>query len=122
MILFSPKVVAMDSLGVMLGGGGRGWLEAALLVGLNCAALAHPDRIRSVTRFRIATLLLGVSSVLPVIIQLFLVRNPSTGPGMNSSTDPGAAMFILAISPIVTMLAEILGVGSVTPRSQDKTA
>lgn len=112
----------MDYLSMMFGGGGRGWLEAALLIGLFWAALAHPDRIRSLTKFRIATILLGVSGVLPIMTQLFVVRNPSIGPGAGSSTDPGIAIFIVAISPIVTMLAVILAVSSVTPRSQDKTA
>ena len=54
-------------------GTGRGWLEAALLIGFFWAALVHPDRIRSVTEFRIATLLLGVSMVVPVMVSLFLV-------------------------------------------------
>ena len=112
----------MDYLSMMFSAGGRGWLEAALLIGLFWAALAHPDRIRSLTKFRIATLLLGVSGVLPIIIQLFVVRNPSLGPGAGSPPDPGAVIFILAVTPIVTMLAVILGVSSVTPRSQDKTA
>ena len=112
----------MDYLSMMFGGGGRGWLDAALLIGLFWAALAHPDRIRSVTEFRIATILLGVSIVIPVIIQLFLLGSQMTGPGMGMRPDsgPGTAMFATAISPIFTMLAVILGLDSVTPRRQGK--
>jgi hypothetical protein len=99
----------MDYLSMMFGGGG-GWLNAALLIGLFWAALAHPDRIRSVIEFRIATLLLGVSVVVPVIIQLLLMGSQANGPGM--------AMYATAISPILTMLAVICGVDSVTPRDQ----
>jgi hypothetical protein len=112
----------MDYFSMMFGAGGRGWLDAALLIGLFWAALAHPDRIRSVIEFRIATILLGISIVIPVIIQLFVLATQPTGPGMGPPTGPGTAVFATAISPILTMLAVIFGVDSVTPRSQRKNA
>ena len=106
----------MDYLSTMFGvgggGGGGGWLNAALLIGLFRSALAHPNRIRSVIEFRIATILLGVSVVVPVIITLFLIGSRARGP------DPGMAMYATAISPVLTMLAIILGVDSITPRQQ----
>jgi hypothetical protein len=109
----------MDYLSMMFSGGGRGWLDSALLIGLFWAALAHPDRIQSVRGFRIATILLGVSIVAPVIIQLFLVSIPD--PGTERGAAP-AAIFAGALSPILTMLAVIIGVDSVTPRQRGKNA
>jgi len=45
----------MQWLHAMDRGTGHGWVHAALLVGPFWAALAHPDHISSVTKFRIAT-------------------------------------------------------------------
>ena len=101
---------------VFAAGGGGGWLNAALLIVLFWSALAHPNRTRSVIEFRMATILLGVSVVVPVIIQLFLIGSQANGPGMYRGSDPGMAMDATAISPVLTMLAIILGVDSVTPR------
>ena len=102
-------------------GTGRGWLEAALLIGFFWAALAHPDRIRSVTEFRIATLLLGVSMVVPVMVSLFLVAfGGPRQPGMGQ--DAGTATYAMATAPLLSMMAVILGVDSVTPRSRAKDA
>ena len=113
----------MEWLSMMFGGAGRGSLEAALLIGLFWAALAYPDRIRSVTEFRIATLLLGVSLVVPVGVQLFLVGNPLGGPRQPGvGQDAGSAMYAMAIGPLLSMMAVILGVDSVTPRSRAKDA
>ncbi len=109
----------MDLLNMMFGGAGRGWIEAALLIGLFWAALAHPDRIHSVTEFRISTLLLGVSMVVPVMVQLFLAGNPRQ-PAFGQ--DAGMAMYGMVIPPLLSMLAVILGVDSVTPRSRAKDA
>ena len=97
-----------------------GWLNAALLIGLFWAAVAHPDRIRSVIEFRIATILLGVSVVVPVLIQLFLMVMgiQANGPGRYPASGPEMAIIATAISPILTMLAVICGVDSVTPRNQ----
>ena len=106
----------MDLFRMMLGMGGTGTslLGAALLIGLFWAALAHPDRIQSVLQFRIATMLLGISIVVPVVIQLFGAGAPAQ-PGVRPDT--GMVIYAMAISPAMTMLAVILGVGSVTPRT-----
>ena len=110
----------MEWLSMMLGTG-RGWLEAALLIGFFWAALVHPDRIRSVTEFRIATLLLGVSMVVPVMVSLFLVAfGGPRQPGMGQ--DAGTATYAMAIAPLLSMMTVILGVDSVTPRSRAKDA
>ena len=105
----------MDWYRMMFGGAGAGWLDAALLIGLFWAALAHPDRIRSLIGFRVATILLGVSIVVPYVIQLFLVGSPGQ---RGAGPDPGMAVYGMAISPVITMLAVIFGVDSVTPRSR----
>ena len=106
-----------------VGGAGHGWVEAALLIGLFWAALAHPERIRSITEFRLATLLLGISIVVPVIVQLFLIGNPLGG-GMRGNGPAGPAdslgIYAMAISPLLIMMAVILGVDSVTPRWHER--
>lgn len=113
----------MDYLSMMFGGGGRGWLDAALLIGLFWAALAHPDRIQSLRKFRLATILLGISIVIPIVIQLVVLGSQSTSSGMGRPpTGTEAAVFAMAISPFITMLAVIFGVDSVTPRAQRKNA
>lgn len=58
----------MELLNLMFGGAGRGWVEAALLIGLFWAALAHPDRIRSLLEFRLSVLCLGAALVAPTLI------------------------------------------------------
>jgi hypothetical protein len=92
---------------------GTGWLEAALLIGLFWAALVHPDRIRSVTAFRIATYLLGASVVAPVVIQWTL-----QGVIPRQFLGDSYVMFWVAIPPVLSMMAVILAVLSVTPRSR----
>lgn len=110
----------MEFLNLMLGGAGRGFVEAALLIGLFWAALGHPERIRSFGGFRTATILLGISMVLPVIIQLYVstgnVRNQFGG---RAQADPGLVIYAMALPPLLTMLAVIIGVGSVTPTSNN---
>ncbi len=109
----------MDCLSMMFGGGvGHGWLDAALLFGLSWAALADPDRIRSVTKFRIATILLGFSIVIPAMIQLVLFSSQTTVSGMGPTAGPCAAVFAIAISPVLKMLAVIFGVDLVTRHPQ----
>ncbi len=107
----------MEWLGMMFGGAGRGLVEAALLIGLFWAALAHPDRIRSVAEFRLATLLLGASLVVPVMVQLLLAGNAMGAPRpARAGQDVGLAAYAMAIPPVLSMLAVILGLDSVTPR------
>ena len=79
---------------------GRGWVEAARLIGLFWAALAHPGRISSLSKFRLAALCLAVSLVVPALFLVF----------------PIGPVTALAIPPVLTMLAVILAVGSVMPR------
>ncbi len=113
----------MEWLSMMFGGSGHGWTEAALLIGLFWAALAHPERIRNLTEFRLATVLLGLSLVVPVMVQLFLMNSPLNmlrQPGMGPGQDTGIAMYAMAVAPALTMLSLILGVDSVTPRPRPR--
>ena len=104
----------MDFLSMMFGGGGQGWLDAALLIGIFWAALGHPERIRNLIEFRTASILLAISIVIPVLVQLYLLRSQSSS--LMPRSDPGMVMYAMAISPILKMIAIILAVDSVTPR------
>lgn len=108
----------MEWFSLLFGGSGRGWVEAALLIGLFWAALAHPGRIRSRLMFRLAALCLGASLVAPALIQVFLIgsRSPFAGRPGAGSEGLEVAMYASTVPPMLTMLAIILGVNSVLPR------
>lgn len=111
----------MEWFSMMFGGAGRGWIEAALLLGLFWAALAHPEQIRSVLQFRIATLLLALSMVVPAIVQAFVLgRVRDASRQFDVSADSTAGMYAVALAPMLSMLAVLFGVGSVTPRASDE--
>jgi hypothetical protein len=112
----------MDWLNLLFGGAGRGWIESALLVCLFWAALARPERIRSLLEFRLAALLLGVAIVAPVLIQVWLIgqRPPLVGRSPAGAQGPDTAMYALVVPPVLTMLAVLLGVDSVMPRSRQR--
>ena len=114
----------MHFLNMLNAASGHSWVGVALLIGFFWAALAHPDRIRSVTEFRLATWLLGGSMVAPVMIQLFIAGDgrPLDSPQVRVGQDVGTAMYLMAIPPLLNMVAVILGVDSVTPRSRAKGA
>jgi hypothetical protein len=110
----------MDWFSLMFGGGGRGWVEAALLTCLFWAALVRPERIRSPLEFRIASLLLALAIIAPVMVQLFVIGHPAPGgmrpPGI--TPDVGVTMYATAVPPLFLTLAVILGLDSVMPGSQ----
>jgi hypothetical protein len=112
----------MDWLSLMFGGAGRGWIEAALLVCLFWTALVRPERIRSLFEFRLAALLLGVAVVAPVLIQLFVIGHRTPGSGRNPVGAEGleTAMYASAVPPVITMLAILLGIDSIMPRSRQR--
>ncbi|MDG2015089.1 MAG: hypothetical protein P8J33_16405, partial [Pirellulaceae bacterium] len=103
-------------------GGSGGLLEAALLIGLFWAALAHPERIQSLIGFRVATILLGISIVFPVILQLFFIGGQLGGSGQPGAGPNSQMALVAGVSPVTTMLAVIFGVDSVTPRTKNKNA
>jgi hypothetical protein len=109
----------MEWLSLLFGGGGRSWLEAALLVCLFWAALIRPERIRSLGEFRAAAILLGISIIAPILIQLLVIGQPLT-PGARTpagSRTLEMSMYSMAIPPLLTMTAVLLGLDSVIPRS-----
>ncbi|MFM7150239.1 MAG: hypothetical protein ACKO23_10395 [Gemmataceae bacterium] len=116
----------MEMLNMMFGGSGRNWIEAALLLGLFWAALSHPERIRSLVKFRLSTLLLGISVISPIFVQLFLFARMDTGVSQGIARQPGLAqesmvrILSMAIPPGLLMVAILLGVDSITPRARPK--
>jgi hypothetical protein len=82
------------------------------------AALTRPERIRSLMEFRLAALILGVSIVAPVLVQLFVIGRPVAAGGRPPVANQAVelSMYAMAIPPVLTMLAVILGIDSVMPR------
>ncbi|WP_169974461.1 hypothetical protein [Tautonia rosea] len=103
----------------MMFGGGRGFVDSALLIGLFWAALVHPDRIRSLYSFRVATILLAVSVVVPLLTQLAWLQGTIRGGGAPGQ-GTGLTMVAQAVHPLVLMLAVLIGLDSVTPRSRSR--
>ena len=107
----------MEWLNLLSLGGRTPLVEAALLLGLFWAALSHPDRIRSVLHFRIASLLLGLSILAPIVVQVFWLGNLGgpAGQGLGAGRFPGIETLAIAVPPLLTMLAVLFGLGSITP-------
>jgi hypothetical protein len=103
---------------------GLSCVEAALLIGLFWAALAHPERIRHVAKFRLSLLCLCVALVAPALTVIFLFTNPiDTIPGRNlSGVYQIAGLYLHAIPPVLISLAVLLGVGSVLHKSPSANA
>jgi hypothetical protein len=105
-------------------GASRGWVEAALLVCLFWTALARPERIRSLTEFRIAGVLLALAIVAPSLIQLCLILAGDGGlrgpPRMGQ--DFAAVVYLMAIPPVLLALSVILGLDSVIRKTRGTVA
>lgn len=98
---------------------GHGPIAGALILALFWAALAHPERIRSLPKFRLAALCLGVSIAASVVIPVALVfYQTSEGrdgrPGRRG--DSNVMLYFCSVPPILTMLAFLLGIDSVLPK------
>lgn len=107
----------MDWLSMLVGGTGRGWVEAVLLLGLFWAALAHPERIRSLFQLRLAVICLGLALIAPAMIQIFLIgQRPGGAPRPSVGGTNEMVMYVSAVPSLLIMVAVLLGVGSVTPR------
>lgn len=108
----------------LLGLGGRTPLaESALLLGLFWAALSHPEKIRSVLLFRIASLLLGLSIFSPIVVQMLWLGNQAgrAGQGLGAGQFPGIETLVIAVPPFLTMLAVLFGLGSITPQGKPRS-
>lgn len=113
----------MDWYSMISGSAVGGLLNATVFVGLLWIALVHPHRIQSILEFRLATVLLGGSVLATHVVQSlqwnnFLAYSP--GPGFREN--PGLPFFITIIPPALSMLAAMVTVDSVTPRSKTKDA
>lgn len=110
----------MEYLSLMFGGSGM--FEAALVICFFWAALAHPDRIQKIRRFRLAALLLGTAMVAPVLLQLFLGVVSYSPKVIGGRSGNELMMLPMAIGPILKMLALLLGLDSVTSSAKDRGA
>jgi hypothetical protein len=107
----------MDYLSLLLGTPGRGWVEAALLLGLFWAALGHPDRIRRPWELRLSALLLAAAVAVPPVIQLaYLSQRPNSAGRQMGSEGTEWFLYASAVAPVLLMLAILLGVDAVLPR------
>src|SRR5262245_41775901 len=89
---------------------GHGPIVAALIIGLFWAVLVHPERIRNPLEFRLSVLCLGASILASVLIpMILLVFHQYTG-GRADRANLGASLLFCAVSPLLTMLALLLGV------------
>jgi hypothetical protein len=120
----------MDFLNLLFGGGNRAYIEAALLVCFFWAALARPERIRSLTEFRLAYVFLGLSIITPTLLQLFVIGKDAGNPGIGNmkprgfgmDPEPSTTMYLMGIPPLFTTLAVILGIDSVMPTAKSRKA
>lgn len=91
------------------------FIAPVLIICLFWAALAKPERIRSVVEFRIAGLLLGLSIVLPFALNILLYSDSNSY--MSGFSNSSAPRSYLSLAPVVLlMLALVFGLDSVTPR------
>ena len=102
----------MNGLAGLFSGGAYGLLDAALVIGFFWVALAQPNRINRPVLFRVATILLAISIVAPVMIAML---PPFLGGRPAATTE--YLVYFLSIPPLLKMLAFLLVLGSITPRS-----
>jgi hypothetical protein len=108
---------AMDFLS-LFSGGQRGWLEAAMVASFFWIAVARPERIGNIMRFRIACILFALSILTPALVNLYLVTSGSNpfGRMAGGGGDPGAGIYLQIATPALLMFSFLLGIDSVMPR------
>jgi len=92
---------------------GHGPIAGALILALFWAALAHPDRIRSAIKFRLAALCLGASIAAGVLVPVALMLSQISEGRDGRRGNSNAMWYLCSIPPILTMLAFLLGIDSV---------
>jgi hypothetical protein len=95
-------------------------LNAALLICFFWIALAHPDKVRNPTGLHLAHWIFAVSIVLPAMARLFIAD-------MSAAAKPGGAVqpmiaqnIVAALSPVCFIIAFILAIEAVSPRSNKR--
>ena len=110
----------MEFFNLLFGGGQRSWAEAALLVCFFWVAVARPERIYSLPRFRTACILFALAMLAPVFVNLFLVGGNANqmlfGRGGGGNQDPGVLIYLQAVAPTLFVFSFLLGIDSVMPR------
>jgi cytochrome bd-type quinol oxidase subunit 2 len=101
---------------LLFGGSSRGLVEAALLIGLFWAAIMRPEQIRSKAAFTASGIVLGLALVVPALTQILTIglRSDATSRQPNTSSIE-STLYMMAIPPVLTMIAIILGLSSVLP-------
>jgi len=99
--------------------GVRGWVEATLLACMFWTALARPERINSRLKFRLAALFLATAIAAHPLLRVYVfICRPSDSDWKSARKDDVMMVFIIATIPsLLTMLAVLLGIDSVIPRS-----
>lgn len=108
----------------LLSGGQRGWLDAAMVLSFFWIAVARPERIANILRFRIACILFALSILTPALINLYLFSGGGSNlfGGMGGrGGDPGAGIYLQIATPALQMLSFLLGIDSVMPRKTPQT-
>ena len=91
-------------------------VTAAVVLGLFWAATARPNRIHKPAAFRLSALLAGASFVANVVIPLALIIHTPEDENRGRPQGPRAVLYLLAIPPVLVMLAIYLGIVSVMER------
>lgn len=87
-------------------------VTAAVVLGLFWAATARPSRIRKPALFRLSALLTGLSFVANVVVPLAVLVHAAED-DRGRSAGPRPVLYVLALPPVLVMLAIYLGVVSV---------
>ena len=99
---------------------GHGPIAGALILALFWAALAHPERIRSLPKFRLAALCVGVSIaagvLIPVALMFYYTSEGRDGRPNRRGGDFNVMLNLCSLPPILTMLGFLLGIDSVLPK------
>jgi hypothetical protein len=106
----------------LFSGGQRGWLEAAMVASFFWIAVARPERIGNIMRFRIACILFALSMLTPALVNLYLLTTGSNpfNRMAGGGGDPGAGVYLQIATPALLMVSFLLGIDSVMPRQSER--
>jgi hypothetical protein len=99
-------------------------LEAAFLACLFWVALRGPERIRSLTQFRIAYLLFATTLIAPSLINIYILVDNPNRIGRNVAGRPELVseegLYLHLVTPILLMLSFLMAIDSITPWRRTK--